>query len=279
MTPAGKKPEVKTEMDTTTKPFAVVTGASSGIGLELAKEFARSGFDLLLAAEADSRLSAAASEIEALGASVRTVGADLTQRAGGEAVYAALQAAGRPVDAAAINAGVGVGGDFRETSLDEEISMIQLNCISTVQIAKFLAQDMAARGRGRMLFTASVASLMPAPFEAVYGATKAFVFSFAEALRNELKDTGVSVTALLPGVTDTDFFRRADMEDTAAGAGKKDDPADVARDGFKALMAGKDKVIAGSLKTKIMGVGAELMEPALSAEVHRKMSEPGSGEK
>ncbi len=266
-------------METTDKPFAVVTGASSGIGLELAKEFSRNGFDVLLAAEPDGRLESAASEVQALGASVSTVASDLTKPDGVETLYDAIKAAGRPVDAVAINAGVGVGGDFRETDLSEEIGMINLNCVSTVHLAKHMAQDMSARGSGRILFTASIASLMPAPFEAVYGATKAFVFSFAEALRNELKDTGVSVTALLPGVTETDFFHRADMDDTSAGASAKDDPADVARDGFNALMAGKDKVIAGSLKTKAMGLATEFTPPTVSAEVHRKMAEPGSASK
>jgi short-subunit dehydrogenase len=266
-------------MDTNSKPLAVVTGGSSGIGLELAKEFSRNGFDVLLAAEPDGRLEAAASEVQELGASVSTVATDLSQSDGVEKLYDAIKAAGRPVDAVAINAGFGLGGDFRETDLDKEISMINLNCISTVHLAKHMAQDMSARGSGRILFTASIASLMPAPFEAVYGATKAFVFSFAEALRNELKDTGVSVTALLPGVTETDFFHRADMDDTTAGASKKDDPADVARDGFNALMAGKDKVIAGSLKTKAMGLATEFTPPTIAAEVHRKMSEPGSASK
>ncbi|MGI4790059.1 MAG: SDR family NAD(P)-dependent oxidoreductase [Janthinobacterium lividum] len=263
---------------TNTKPFAVVTGASSGIGLELAKEFARNGFDLLLAAEPGT-LNAAAMEIQALGANVETVAGDLAQSNGVDALYDSIKATGRPVDAIAINAGVGVGGDFRETDLDEEVNLINLNVVSTVHLAKHIVKDMAARGSGRILFTASIASLMPAPFEAVYGASKAFIFSFSEALRNELKDTGVTVTALLPGVTETNFFHRADMDDTAAGQSKKDDPADVARDGFNALMAGKDKVIAGSLKTKAMGLATELTPPTISAEVHRKMSEPGSGDK
>ena len=275
-------------MESTPKQFAVVTGASNGIGLELAKEFARNGFDLLIAAEPDGRLDTAAPdgrldtaapELEALGAKVTAVATDLAKTDGVDTLYAAIKASGRPVDAVAINAGVGVGGDFRETSLDEEINLINLNVISTVHLAKHMAQDMSARGSGRMLFTASVASIMPAPFEAVYGASKAFIFSLAEALRNELKDTGVSVTALLPGPTETDFFHRADMDDTMVGQSKKDEPADVARDGFNALMAGKDKVIAGSFKTKAQGLASELMPPTASAEMHRKMSEPGSGEK
>ena len=261
-----------------TRQFAVVTGGSSGIGHELAKQFAQNGFDLLLAAEPEG-LEAAAGEIRALGAQVETVGVDLAQHEGVHQLIAKIQAAGRPLDAVAINAGVGVGGDFRETDLHKEVNMIELNCVSTVHLAKHVVQDMAARGQGKILFTASVASIMPAPFEAVYGATKAFVFSFAEALRNELKDTGVSVTALLPGPTETNFFHRAEMDDTTVGQSKKDDPADVARDGFAALMAGKDKVIAGSLKTKVQGLTAELMPPTASAEMHRKMSEPGSGEK
>ena len=264
--------------DTTTKPLAVVTGGSNGIGYELAKQFAQNGFDLIIVAEPDG-LAQAAQSLQGLGASVTPVATDLADHEGVHVLYDKIKASGRPVDAIAINAGVGVGGDFRETDLAEEINMINLNCISTVHLAKHMAQDMTARGSGRILFTASVASLMPAPFEAVYGATKAFVFSFSEALRNELKDTGVTVTALLPGPTETNFFHRADMDDTMVGGAKKDDPADVAKDGFEALMAGKDKVIAGSLKTKVQGVISELIPPTASAEMHRKMSEPGSGEK
>ena len=264
---------------TSQKPFAVVTGGSSGIGLELAKQFAEHGYDLLLAAEPDG-LASAAQTVQSLGAQVETISVDLATHDGVDQLYAKIQSSGRPVDAIAINAGVGVGGDFvRQTDLDEELNMIHVNVVSTVHLAKHVLKDMVARGSGRVLFTASVASIMPAPFEAVYGATKAFILSFSEALHNELKDTGVSVTALMPGPTETNFFHRADMDDTHVGVSKKDDPADVARDGFEALMAGKDKVIAGSLKTKVQGVVAELLPPTASAEMHRKMAEPGSGEK
>jgi len=265
--------------ETTQKPFAVVTGGSNGIGLELAKQFAEHGYDLLLAAE-PAGLTQAAQDVQSLGAQVDTIAVDLADHDGVHQLITKIQASGRPVDAIAINAGVGVGGDFvRETDLDKELNMINLNVVSTVHLAKHVLKDMVARGSGKVLFTASVASIMPAPFEAVYGATKAFILSFSEALHNELRDTGVSVTALLPGPTETNFFHRAEMDDTTVGVSKKDDPADVARDGFNALMAGKDKVIAGSLKTKVQGVAAEMMPPTVSAEMHRKMSEPGSGKK
>ena len=120
---------------------------------------------------------------------------------------------------------------------------------------------------------------MPGPFEAVYAASKAFVQSFAEGLRNELKDTGVTVTTFLPGPTDTNFFHRANMDDTKAGTSKKDDPADVAMQGFEALMDGKDHVIAGSLKTKMQGAMTNLLPQTANAEQHRKLTEPGSGKK
>jgi uncharacterized protein len=154
--------------------------------------------------------------------------------------------------------------------------MIALNVTSTVHLAKRVIKDMVDRDEGRVLFTASVASTMPAPFEAVYGATKAFVLSFAEALRSELKETGVIITSLMPGPTDTNFFRRAGLEDTRVGAGEKDDPADVARDGFEALMAGKDAVISHSLKTRVLGGMNEILSEPAKAGIHRKMAEPGS---
>jgi short-subunit dehydrogenase len=260
---------------TAAHPLALVTGASSGIGLELAKQFARHGYDLVIVAE-DAGISDAADALRASGATVEAVRADLAAHDGVHALVERLRALGRPVDAAAINAGVGVGGPFLETDLEAEVNMINLNVVSTVHLAKHVVKEMAARGEGRVLFTSSIAAEMPAPFQAVYGATKAFVQSFSEALRNELKDTAITVTALQPGPTETEFFHRAGMDDTRVGAGKKDSAAEVARQGFEAMMKGKDHVVAGSIKNKVQSALAQVTpEPAL-AEMHRKLTEPGS---
>ena len=262
-----------------TKPLAVVTGASNGIGYELAKQFAQNGFDLLVTATGPS-INEAAQAFEDLGAKVETVQSDLATYDGVETLYNKIKATGRAVDAIAINAGVGVGGDFaRETDLKDELNIINLNVVSSVHLAKRVVKDMVERGKGRILFTSSIAALMPGPFEAVYAASKAFVHSFSEALRNELKDTGVTVTALMPGPTDTNFFHRADMDDTKVGASQKDDPAEVAKQGFDALMAGKDDVIAGSLQTKLQGAVSKVLPDTVNAELHRQLSEPGSADK
>ncbi|GAA2845995.1 SDR family NAD(P)-dependent oxidoreductase [Streptosporangium fragile] len=264
-------------MNTTSgRPLAVVTGASSGIGHALAAEFARNGFDLVVAAE-DEGISAAAAALRDLGATVESVRVDLAEYDGVERLYGVLRATGRPADAVAINAGVGVGGDFaRDTDLRAELKLIDLNITSAVHLAKRVARDMVERGRGRILFTSSVAATMPGPFQAVYSASKAFLYSFSEALREELKDTGVTVTALLPGPTDTRFFERAGMLDTKVATGKKDDPAEVARDGFEALMAGKDHVVAGSLANKLMTGAARLAPETSKAAANRRLTEPGS---
>jgi len=230
--------------------LAVVTGASSRIGLELAKVFAEHGYDVIMAAE-DGGIESAADQVHSLGVIATPVQVDLATGIGVQRLYGRIQAMGRPVDAIAINAGVGVSGPFLETDLDAELNLINLNVVSTVCVAKLVLCDMAQRGSGRVLFTSSIAADTPAPFDAIYGASRAFVQSFAEALRNELKDTGITVTSLQAGPTDTNFFRRADMEDTKVGAGKKDDPADVARQGFEAMMSGKDHVVAGSMKNKV----------------------------
>jgi short-subunit dehydrogenase len=262
---------------TTDREFAVVTGASSGIGFELARQFAEHGYDLMVIAE-DAGIEDAAQSLRRDGQNqVLAIRADLADYDGCELVYRAVNDTGREIDALAINAGRGIGGDFvRETDLIEELNVIDLNVTSTVHLAKRLLPPMVARGRGRVLFTSSIASMMPGTYQAVYNASKSFVQSFAEALRAELKDTGVTVTALMPGPTDTNFFHRAEMDDTRVGAGPKDDPAVVAKQGFEAMMKGKEKVVAGSAKTRIQGAASKVLPDSVKAEMHRGMAEPGS---
>jgi short-subunit dehydrogenase len=255
--------------------LAVITGASSGIGLELARQFAEHGFDLIVAAE-DEELTAAASSLDRADLQVDAVRVDLATPAGVEQLYERIQASGRPVDALALNAGIGSGGAFTETELADELKLVDLNVRSVVHLAKLVVRDMVARGEGRVLITSSIASTMPGSFQAVYNASKSFDQSFALALREELKDTGVTVTALMPGPTDTEFFERADMLDTRVGAGEKDDPADVARDGFEALMAGDERVVSASLSTKIQARAGRVLPDGVKAQMHRKMAEPGS---
>jgi short-subunit dehydrogenase len=258
------------------RPLAVVTGASAGIGLELAKQFLENGYDLIIAAE-DVELDDATAELKAMGGAVAPVSVDLTKRDDVERLVAAVRGAGRPLDAAALNAGIGVSGRFVETDLDAELAIVALNCASTVHLAKRIAQDMVVRGEGRMLFTSSVASQAPHPFQSVYAASKAFVQSLSLALREELSDAGVSVTALLPGPTETEFFDRADAGDTRLGAmEKKDDPALVARQGFDGLMKGEASVFAGSLASKAMGRLSAVTPGNVAAKLNRKMAEPGS---
>lgn len=260
------------------RKLAVVTGASSGIGFELAKVFVEEGFDLLIAAE-DAELSTALEELKGEGASVQAHRVDLATEAGVIELYRHIQATDRPVDALALNAGIGAGGAFAtETQLGDELELIDLNVRSTVHLCKLVVADMVERDAGRILFTSSIASTMPGAFQAVYNASKSFVQSFALAIRNELKETGITVTSLMPGATETEFFERADMEDTQVGAGEKDDPAEVARQGFDALMADEERVVAGALKNKVQVAAGRVIPDRVKAEKHREMAEPGSAE-
>jgi short-subunit dehydrogenase len=260
------------------RQLAVITGASSGIGLELAKVVAANGYDLLIAAE-DAELTTALDELKGDGASVEAHRVDLATEAGVIELYRHIANTGRPVGALALNAGIGAGGAFAtETELSDELQLIDLNVRSTVHLCKLVVADMVERDAGRILFTSSIASTMPGAFQAVYNASKSFVQSFALAIRNELKDTGVSVTALMPGPTDTEFFERAGMEDTKVGADEKDDPAEVAQQGFDALMADKEKVVGGSFKNKVQTVAGKVIPDSKKAEMHRQMAEPGSAE-
>lgn len=255
--------------------LAVVTGASSGIGLSLAKELASRGYDLVICSSGE-RLSEAAESIRLAATNVFEVIADLSTRDGVELLWKKVTDLGRPIDVACINAGIGVGGQFWETDLETELKMVELNCVGTVQLAKYVVRQMRDLNAGKILFTSSIAGEMVAPREAVYAATKAFVLSFAHCLRYELRDTGVTVTALQPGPTDTDFFHRAGMDDTKVGSeGKKQSqPDDVAKDGIDALFAGEDHVYSHSATTKLEGAVANFVPGSVKASMHEKQAKP-----
>lgn len=266
-------------MTASTKPFAVVTGASCGIGKELAEQFAEHGFDLLVAAE-DDGIKTVGGDWEQLGAHVQRMQVDLAERAGVEQLAERITLTGRVPDAVAINAGIGSGGDFaRQTDLETELTLVDLNVRSAVHLAKRVLGPMVERGSGRVLFTGSIAGTQPGPFEAVYAASKAFIGSFAEALRNELSDTGVTVTVLMPGPTETNFFRRAGMMDTKVGTGSKDSAREVAEQGYETMMAGKASVVAGSAKNSVLAAVSQVAPDKLTAQLHRTMSEPGSADR
>lgn len=259
-----------------TRPLAVVTGASSGIGLELARQFAAHGYDLILAADRD--LADAEVAVESDGGQVVTrVEADLATADGVDQLYKAIKAAGRPVESLAANAGIGLGHAFLDQNLEDAMKVVDTNVKGTLALIHAVGGDMRRAGQGRILITSSIASMIPGTFQAVYNGSKAFLQSFSFALRNELKDTGVTVTALLPGATETEFFERADLTDTKVGApdAKRDDPAMVAKAGFDALMKGEGDVVAG-IKNKIQAATTRVTSDSLLAEMHRGMAEPGS---
>lgn len=261
-------------MNTNGRQFAIVTGASSGIGLELAKRCATSGFDLLLAA--DQPLNPAAEELRRLGVEVEAVEVDLATADGINRLYQAIGE--RPVDALLANAGHGLGKGFLDEDFTDVEHLINTNITGTVCLIQKVGKDMRARGQGRILITGSIAGFMPGSFSAVYNGSKAFLNSFSFALRNELKDTGVTVTCLMPGATETEFFERAGMMDTQVGQQEKDDPADVAEAGFDAMMNGDGDVVSG-WKNKLQTAMADITPPGVLAERHRKMAEPGSAKK
>lgn len=263
---------------TQTSPgLALVTGASSGIGLALAKKLAEHGHHLLIAAEED-RIHAAADELRSLGATVVPVQVDLSTPAGVESLYAEAVAQPEPVEILALNAGIGVSGAFHRTDVADHLRLVDLNVRSTVHLAGLVVRDMAARGTGKVLVTSSIAAVGPGPYHATYAASKAFDHSFAEGIREELKGTGVTVTSLMPGPTDTDFFARADMEDTKVAQGKKDDPDDVAEDAYHALMTGRASVVAGSVKNKVQAELGTHLPDAAAAPIMAQQTKPQGSE-
>jgi len=257
--------------ETTFARFAVVTGASSGIGLELARCCAKDGYQLLIAAD-EPEIEDAAQILRAGGAQVEAVVADLSTSAGVDALVAAI--GGRPVHALLANAGRGLGRAFLDQDFADIRRVIDTNVTGTVDLLQRVVGSMRDRGEGKVLITGSIAGLMPGTFQAVYNGTKAFLDSFAQALRHELKGTGVSISCLMPGPTDTEFFERADMLDTKVGQQKKDDPADVAAAGYKAMQEGDAAVVSG-LKNKIQAAMAHVTPDGVLAEMHRGMAEPG----
>jgi uncharacterized protein len=257
------------------RPLAIVTGASSGIGYELARLCVDHGFDLVIAADRPE-IRSAAEDFRRLGAAVEAVEADLATLEGVDRLYAAAK--GRPVDALLANAGHGLGHGFLDQDFADARHVVDTNITGTIYLVQKVGRDMRKRGEGRILITGSVAGFIPGSFHAVYNGTKAFIDSFSWALRNELKDTGVTVACLMPGVTDTEFFERADMLDTAVGQGSKADPADVAKTGFEAMMKGDGDVVAG-WKNKLQTAAASVTPAAILAEQHRKEAEPGSAKR
>lgn len=255
------------------RPLAVITGASSGIGYELAKLAAEDGYDLIIAADQAS-IAEAQNTLELLGAKVEAVQCDLSTIEGVEELLAVI--GGRPVDALMANAGHGLGHAFLDQDFDAIRHVIDTNVTGTLYLLHKVAGEMRNRDRGKILITGSIAGLMPGSFQAVYNGTKAFIDSFSWALRNELKDTEVTVSCLMPGPTQTEFFERADMLDTKVGADpKKADPADVASVGYRAMQKGEGDVVAG-LKNKFQAATAAITPQSVLAEQHRKLAEPGS---
>jgi short-subunit dehydrogenase len=255
-------------------PLAIVTGASVGIGYELAKLCAQNGHDLVIAAD-QQRIEAVAGELRGMGVAVEAVETDLATTEGVDRLVAA--AAGRPVDILMANAGHGLGGAFLDQDFQEARHVIDTNITGTIYLIQKVARGMVTRGQGRILIVGSIAGFLPGSFQAVYNGTKAFINSFSFALRNEIKDSGVTVTDLMPGATETEFFERAGMEDTKIGQAKKDDPAMVAKVGWDAMMKGEGDVVAG-WKNKVQSAIANITPAGMLAEQHRKTAEPGSGQ-
>lgn len=255
------------------RKLAIVTGASSGIGREIAMLAAADGYDLILAA--DEPFVDASAGLGAEGVEVETVEADLATPAGVEQLLAAAK--GRDIDVLVANAGHGLGHAFLDQDVAAWRHVIDTNITGTLLLLQPVLRKMVARGEGRVLVTGSIAGHLAGSFQAVYNGTKAFVDSFAAAIGNELKDSGVTITCLKPGATDTRFFERAGMLDTKVGRAKKDDPAAVAKTGWDAMKAGEHSVVHG-LKNKAQVLASGVLSEATTAEMHRKQAEPGSGD-
>jgi len=259
----------------TTRPLAVVTGASTGIGLELARLCVKDGFDLVIAAN-EAEIERAADELRRDGTDVKAVNADLSTTEGVDRLYAAV--AGRPVAALLANAGRGLGKAFLDQDWNAARFVVDTNITGTIYLVHKIGRDMRDRGEGKILITGSIAGFMPGSYQAVYNGTKAFLDSFSYALREELRDTRITVTCLMPGPTQTEFFERADLLDTQVGQADKDDPAKVAKDGYQAMKAGDGGVVSG-MKNKLEAAMAHVTPAERLAKMHTGMAEPGSADR
>lgn len=254
---------------------ALVTGGSEGIGLELAKLFAQDGCNLILVARNSHDLDEVAKELQhEYGVSVHTIAKDLVSHNAAFEVYDEVKSRGIPIDILVNNAGQGVYGEFIHNDIQRELDIIQLNIGAYVILSKCFLRDMVERNEGKILNVGSIAGEVPGPWQAVYHGTKAFVHSWSEGLRNELKETNITLSILVPGATDTDFFEKADMTDSKIyEKGNLSDPAKVALDGYKGLMKGDHKIVSG-LKNKAMVGLAQVMPDPMAAENMRKQQEP-----
>lgn len=257
----------------TSKVYTLITGGTSGIGLELAKVFAFNGHNLILVARDEAELAQAATAVTTYGVDAITISKDLFRRESAFELYDEIKERGLVVEILVNDAGQGQYGEFAETDIYRELEIIQLNICSLVVLTKLFLQDMLQKGYGKILNLSSIASKAPGPYQSVYHGTKAFVQSFTEAVNNEVKGTGVTLTALLPGATDTDFFRKAQMEEAKmVKEGTLDDPAKVARDGYEALMSGKDMVVSGFRNKMDVAMSNVLPDETVAANMHKKQA-------
>jgi short-subunit dehydrogenase len=255
------------------RTYTLITGGTSGIGFELARIFANNGHNLIIVARDESELSRIYREFTPLGVEVITISKDLFGKESAFELYNEVKEKGLTVDILVNDAGQGQYGEFAETDIYRELDIIQLNICSLVVLTKLFLKDMLQRGDGKILNLSSIASKAPGPLQSVYHGTKAFVQSFTEAVRNEVKDTGVTLTALLPGATDTDFFHKAEMEEAKiVQDGKLDDPVKVAKDGYEALMRGDDMVVSGFKNKMNVAMSNILPDDAVAENMHKKQA-------
>ena len=259
-----------------TKPLALVTGGSAGIGLEIARLLAKDGNDLIITG-LNSGVVNAADELRTFGVDVVPVQSDLSTEAGNAVVLDALAATGRPLDIAVFNAGIAIGGAFIDIPLERHLQVIALNVISPVRLAHAVIPGMIANGGGKILLVSSLSATTPTPYEGVYGPSKAFLSSFGHGIREELKDTGVHVTILRPGATATAFHATAGMGNTAFGDNSwKNDPDLVARQGYEAMLRGETSVIGGDEATQEAGRQHQSLSEEEKARRHAEMARPRS---